>query len=172
MTRRNFLVLTLSLFSLISFRVHAETVSVNDLIKQAHDTSTALAFDKYPAMRELAAAGKKLSTEWLAANATHSQAGAVKRLDKGFEALASDVGEAEWRKRVAELQAGLMELVRTSEELKTQWNLYYCPMVKRFWTQPAKEEMANAYMGTTMLDCGVQKKWAQLPKEIKGWPAL
>jgi len=167
-TRRNFLVFALALF--LSVGAHAETVSVNDLVKQAHDTSTALAFDKYPAMRELAATGQKLAAAWLKDNAKHASANAVKRLEKGLAALAEDAGEKQWRMRVAELQAGLMEIIRTSEELKGQWNLYWCPMVKRFWTQPAKEEMANAYMGTTMLDCGVQKKWTQLPVDIKGWP--
>lgn len=167
-TRRNFLVFVLAL--VINVSAGAETLTLHDLIKQAHDTSTALAFDKYPAMRELAATGQGSAATWLRENAAHASAGAVKRLQKGLAALAEDVGEKEWRKRVAELQAGLMELVRQSDELKGQWNLYWCPMVKRFWTQPGKEEMANAYMGTTMLDCGVQKKWTQLPKDVPGWP--
>ena len=168
MTRRNFLVFVLAIF--FSAGARAETVSVNDLIKSAHDTSTALAFDKYLSVRELAASGKVLATNWLKDNAKHASATGVKRLEKGLAGLAEDVGEAEFRLRVAELQAGLMELIRASEELKGQWSLYYCPMVKRFWTQPAKEEMANAYMGTKMLDCGVQKKWTQLPEHLKGWP--
>ncbi len=168
MTRKNFLFFVLALF--FSSAGRSETIALTDLIKQAHDASTALAVDKYPAMRELAATGKKSAAAWLKDNADHASKGAVKRLEKGLTALAEDVGEKQWRRRVAELQAGLLELVRSSDDLKGQWNLYWCPMVKRFWTQPAKEDMANPYMGTAMPDCGVQKKWTQLPKDVPGWP--
>jgi hypothetical protein len=59
-------------------------------------------------------------------------------------------------------------LVSLAQHLKItdELQLYYCPMVKHYWVRPLpdakktkKENMANPYMGTKMLDCGVAKKW-------------
>ncbi len=144
---------------------HAEPVGVSTVVKKAHAASTALAFDKFTEMVGLASEALKVTNEWLKENSASPQGPSVKRIQKGLGYMIEKLTEKEWRVRTTELQAGIMELVRGSDK----WQLYYCPMVKAYWTQPVGEEMANAYMGTTMLDCGTAKKWALLPKEIKGW---
>lgn len=147
----------------------AEPVELASVIKKAHAASTALAFDKYNEMQSAAEDALKTTNEWIKENPNDKRLASVKRLAKGLGYLAAKHTEKEWRARVAELQAGLLELVRGDAKLVAEWKLYYCPMVKRYWTQPKGEAMANAYMGTEMLDCGVEKKWVNLPAEVKGF---
>lgn len=169
-TSRFLAILIASTIEIFSGVARAEPVALKSVIEKAHATSTALAFDKFNEMQNSASDALKTTAEWLKENPEHKQILSVKRLEKGLGYLVKKQTEKEWRAMVAELQAGLMELIREDAILTADWKLYYCPMVKGFWTQPKDEEMANAYMGTTMLDCGVEKKWIALPKDIKGWP--
>lgn len=46
--------------------------------------------------------------------------------------------------------------------LKSQWNLYRCPMALgyKFWVQPKSEAgKMNPYMGRAMQQCGSVKPW-------------
>ena len=91
----------------------------------------------------------------------HPKRPAVEKMAEGARALlALSPKEEEKIRTTFELLAnGVIALIRTDEALKANWQLYYCPMGKKYWTQPKTVKLMNPYMGTAMPNCGGKKPW-------------
>ncbi len=64
------------------------------------------------------------------------------------------------RNQIAAICDPLIVIMKKDAELKSQWDLCYCPMVKKYWVQSKKEAgLMNPYMGTEMQECGTRKRW-------------
>ncbi|MBI4403613.1 MAG: DUF3347 domain-containing protein [Deltaproteobacteria bacterium] len=58
------------------------------------------------------------------------------------------------------MSTAIISLIRKVPALQTDWQLYYCSMVKKFWVQPKTDkELMNPYAGTQMPHCGSKKPW-------------
>lgn len=65
------------------------------------------------------------------------------------------------RDAYSDIALGLVRLASRDARLQERWQLYRCPMTDHHgqWVQPPGA-MANPYMGTAMLQCGVEEDWA------------
>jgi len=86
----------------------------------------------------------------------------VKKIDSGAAKMAKTSDPQALRLHYGEVSDGATHLIK-SDALQASWQLFYCPMVKKYWAQPKTEKMANPYMGLEMLQCGGKKPWTALP---------
>jgi len=86
----------------------------------------------------------------------------VKKIDSGASKMAKTSDPQALRLHYGEVSDGATHLIK-NDAAQASWQLYYCPMVKKYWAQPKTEKMANPYMGLEMLQCGGKKPWTALP---------
>jgi hypothetical protein len=139
-------------------------VSLDDALIGYRDVATALAKDDYA---DTAAKATKLLTVAEELGQTDGPLAAhYFKLASGAKAMAASTKEIELRKTMSILSEGAVWLVKNSPALQSKWQLYKCPMVTgrfQFWMQPMGDIMANPYMGTAMLQCGVRRAWTKFP---------
>jgi hypothetical protein len=136
------------------------------LLNGYHEVSVALAADRYADTRAAAERWHDSTEEVLAATpSTDATLPFLAELRDGFAGIADTTDAKAQRAHFGTLSEGATKLVRQLGAT-SGWVLYFCPMVEGwgFWTQPKGEHMANPYMGTEMLECGVKKAWAKLPQ--------
>jgi hypothetical protein len=64
------------------------------------------------------------------------------------------------RNAFGQISDPLIAIVRANTDLKAQWSLYFCPMVKKYWLEPAAEtKVLNPYTGASMPGCGEKRPW-------------
>ncbi len=80
------------------------------------------------------------------------------------EALARAESPEAARPLLAQVNEGLFAAAAADPRLQEGWTSYRCPMVQHFpnWFQKAGA-MANPYMGSAMLSCGVEEGWGDAP---------
>ncbi len=133
------------------------------VLEDCHDLQTALGNDLFEGAQRVARLLKRDTEHWLPElSAEDPRRADVEKMLAGAKAIleVSVTEEQEIRNRYELVSAGAISLIRRSSELKSQWQLYYCPMVRKYWTQPKTDlEMLNPYMGTQMPHCGTKKPW-------------
>ena len=104
----------------------------------------------------------QLSDGFLSNQPDAAEVQSVKKIHSAASELARATDLDEARVAFIQLSAAVIEIIRSNEQLKTEWQLFFCPMVanqKGFWVQPKGERLANPYMGTSMPMCGLKKPW-------------
>lgn len=136
---------------------------VEPILKRYQTLTSNLAADKYKETSLLAGQLPRILEIWLEDENLQGQPLAwAKKMQSGAEAMGKTTTPEKLREYYGEVSEGALHLTKGSP-LETNWQLYYCPMVKNYWAQPKTEKMANPYMGLKMLLCGSKKAWAVLP---------
>lgn len=101
-----------------------------------------------------------------AAKAAHAKApeaahGAISEVEKAAEALAAAPADDIEAVRLSfgELSKAVIAMLDAAPEVAETYHTFECPMAKGFqrWVQP-DAELANPYMGSSMLTCGSEVK--------------
>jgi len=133
----------------------------NGLLKVYRELHKALAEDKVQEAQTLASkANEELDTHL---KSLSSPSEALLKMKAGAEQLAQSKTDLDSRKAFGVYSEGALALVKANEKLKSQWQLFYCPMVPKgnfgYWVQPSGESLLNPYYGAKMLTCGVKRPW-------------
>jgi hypothetical protein len=93
-----------------------------------------------------------------APEAAHEPIAAVEKAAEALAAAPADDIEAV-RKSFGELSKSVMAMLQAAPEVAAHYHIFECPMAKGYgrWAQP-DSELANPYMGSSMLTCGSEIK--------------
>ena len=151
---------TLFLFSAIGYAFDKAA-----LLESYRAIQADLAYDRYSHVRAGATRLVPALDQWIAEAPTGEDTPNVTKMREGAVLLSETSEEAEQRRRFSILAEGALRIIKRDTVISRDWQLYKCTMVDYFpyWSQPKAEKMANPYMGTQMLQCGVKKAWTALP---------
>lgn len=137
----------------------ADDLDINAILKKGLAIQSLLAHDK---LAETKTASKefsdRLKTTLEELPADHTATPSLKALKDSAASLVSLTTDKEFRLKFQPFGTALVALIRVAKST-SDYQLYFCTMVKKEWAQPLKEPMANPYMGTKMPDCGIKRKW-------------
>ena len=132
------------------------------ILKTYSNIHKALAGDKVSEAQSLAQGGLADLADWLK-SPKPEQAENVKKMELGAQQLAQSKTDEESRKAFGLYSEGTVSFIRADSTAKTQWQLFYCPMVPKgtygYWVQPKGDSLLNPYYGSKMLTCGVKRPW-------------
>jgi hypothetical protein len=156
---------TLALFGILFFVTNLALAhdAQEEVLQDYIDIQMALVKDLFVDAQKAAKLLVKDTEDWLQdITATDPRRPDIqKAFDAGTAILAlAPSKEKEIRDQFEQVSNGLISLIRKDSTLKSEWQLYYCPMVKKFWAQPKTDPtLMNPYMGLAMQQCGTKKPW-------------
>jgi len=136
---------------------------IDDILESYHDIQTALAKDLFDDARNAAKLLSKDAQHWLDdASATDPRRADIVKIHEGAKQIleAKPNDKQKMRDLFELVSTGVIGVIKADATLKSEWQLFYCPMVKKYWTQPKSDpKMMNPYMGAAMPQCGSKKPW-------------